>query len=117
MCKIPDYRSAQISPGTLMTQSSTDLDLLAQQIKDWGREFGFAHIGISPASNEAHALRLREWLAKQYHGDMAYMAEREGLRGEAAELHSGTIRVISARMDYLPDAENMDAVLGNPDKA
>ncbi|MDF1693109.1 MAG: tRNA epoxyqueuosine(34) reductase QueG [Zhongshania sp.] len=100
-----------------MTQTSSELDLLAQQIKDWGREFGFAHIGISPASNEAHAQRLREWLDKQYHGDMTYMAEREGLRAAPAELHTGTIRVISARMDYLPNAENMNTVLGKPDKA
>lgn len=117
MCKIPVYRSAQASTGNLMTQTSSELDLLAQQIKDWGREFGFAHIGISPASNEAHAQRLREWLDKQYHGDMTYMAEREGLRAAPAELHTGTIRVISARMDYLPNAENMNTVLGKPDKA
>lgn len=100
-----------------MTPTSADLGQLAQHIKDWGLEFGFAHIGISPASNAAHAQRLREWLAKQYHGDMAYMAEREGLRAAPDELHAGTIRVISARLDYLPNAENMAAVLDDPKKA
>ena len=100
-----------------MAPTSTDLQALAQQIKDWGSELGFAHIGISPASNDAHAQRLSEWLQKDYHGEMAYMAEREQLRASPAELHSGTIRVISARMDYLPDAEDIESILGNPDKA
>ncbi|WP_269619888.1 tRNA epoxyqueuosine(34) reductase QueG [Zhongshania sp. BJYM1] len=101
----------------MTTSSSTDLDTLAQQIKVWGQELGFAHIGISPASNEVHAKHLQNWLAKEYHGEMSYMAEREGLRAAPNELHSGTIRVISARLDYLPDSERCETVLNSPNKA
>ncbi|MBQ0796827.1 tRNA epoxyqueuosine(34) reductase QueG [Zhongshania sp.] len=100
-----------------MSITSTNLDELAQQIKAWGRELGFAHIGISPATNAAHAEHLRNWLAKQYHGDMSYMAEREGLRAAPAELLPGTVRVISARLDYLPDGENCEEILNSPSKA
>jgi epoxyqueuosine reductase len=100
-----------------MTANNTDYASLATQIKDWGQELGFAHVGISPASNEAHAARLKEWLAKQYHGDMHYMANREALRAAPDELMTGTIRVISARMDYLPDAEDCLEVLADGNKA
>jgi epoxyqueuosine reductase len=101
----------------LITPTPTDLEALAQQIKDWGRDLGFAHIGISPATNAAHAEHLRNWLAKEYHGEMAYMAEREGLRATPDDLHPGTIRVISARLDYLPGGESCDTILNTPSKA
>ena len=101
----------------MITPTPTDLEALAQQIKDWGRDLGFAHIGISPATNAAHAEHLRNWLAKEYHGEMAYMAEREGLRATPDDLHPGTIRVISARLDYLPDGESCDTILNTPSKA
>ncbi len=46
--------------------------------------------------------RLKAWLDKGYHGDMHYMAAHGTKRTRPWELVSGTLSVITARMDYLP---------------
>jgi epoxyqueuosine reductase len=79
---------------------------LAEQIKQWGLELGFAAVGIGDidlAQDEAHLLR---WLRRQYHGDMHYMARHGVKRSRPERLLPGTLRVISVRMDYLtPEAQ------------
>jgi epoxyqueuosine reductase len=92
-------------------------DSITSTIREWGTEFGFQHIGITDIDIEAHADRLSEWLGKQYHGEMGYMEGREGLRREPETLVPNAIRVISARMDYLPDNPQMQQVLDSPEQA
>ena len=48
---------------------------------------------------------------------MAYMARHGTARSRPAELVAGTLRVISARMNYWPDGEAADAVLSDPTRA
>ena len=43
-----------------------------------------------------------QWLAQGFHGDMHYMAAHGLKRARPAELVPGTVSVITARMDYLP---------------
>ncbi len=94
-----------------------DFDRLARQIKAWGRELGFDEIGITaPDLGEAEA-RLLDWLALGYHGEMAYMAAHGTRRSRPAALVPGTLRVISARMNYWPPAADAFAVLRNPLRA
>ena len=45
---------------------------------------------------------LQQWLDNGFHGDMAYMAAHGMRRARPAELVPGTVSVITARMDYLP---------------
>lgn len=45
-----------------------------------------------------------DWLARGFHGEMHYMASHGLKRARPAELVPGTVRVITARMDYLPDS-------------
>lgn len=90
---------------------------LANSLKDWARELGFAHLGISVAEPGQHAQRLRQWLDREFHGEMHYMAEREALRAAPDSLLPGTLRVISARMNYLPDGAEAESVLAQGDKA
>jgi epoxyqueuosine reductase len=45
---------------------------------------------------------LQSWLHNGWHGSMDYMARHGLRRARPAELVPGTLRVISARMDYLP---------------
>ncbi|MCL1122933.1 tRNA epoxyqueuosine(34) reductase QueG [Shewanella surugensis] len=78
------------------------LSQLALQIKEWGKELGFAQIGICDTELKSEEPTLQAWLDKGYHGEMGYMAEHGMMRARPSELHEGTIRVISARMDYLP---------------
>ena len=80
-----------------------DLDRLAENIKQWGKELGFQQIGVADiALGEAEA-RLRDWLAAGFHGEMDYMARHGAKRSRPAELVPGTVRAISARLDYLPE--------------
>jgi len=51
---------------------------------------------------------LQEWLARGFHGEMAYMAAHGLRRARPAELVPGTVSVITARMDYLPAATPED---------
>jgi epoxyqueuosine reductase len=53
---------------------------------------------------EAEA-RLQAWLAAGFHGEMDYMARHGLKRSRPAELAPGTVRAISARMDYLPQPQ------------
>lgn len=84
------------------TQNSFDLPELIRQIREWGKELGFQQIGISDTDLSKAEAHLNTWLLAGYHGDMDYMARHGNKRSRPAELEPGTIRVISARMDYLP---------------
>ncbi len=75
---------------------------LAQQIRDWGAELGFQKIGISDVDLSHAEPRLLEWLSAGCHGEMDYMAKHGAKRARPAELVPGTLRVIAARIDYLP---------------
>ena len=86
----------------VIPKADPDYTDLARDIKRWGRELGFRQVGISDVALEQAESRLRRWLAQQRHGHMDYMA-RHGLRRTRPEqLVPGTLRVIAARMDYLP---------------
>lgn len=79
------------------------LQALAARIKQWGSELGFQQIGIADTDLQQAEQHLEAWLEKGYHGEMDYM-QRHGLkRSRPALLQPGTVRVISARMDYLPE--------------
>ena len=102
------------------TPSSKPVDLphLARQIQHWGRELGFAEIGVADTGLAAEEVRLSAWLAAGRHGEMDYMARHGTRRARPAELVPGTIRVISARLDYLPrQARDASAVLAAPGRA
>ena len=80
------------------------LAALAADIKRWGAELGFAAVAISGVDLAEAEPHLLQWLAEGRHGEMDYMARHGLRRARPAELVPGTVRVISARMDYLPVA-------------
>ena len=80
----------------------TDLAQLAQQIKQWGRALGFAGVGIADGDLSVAEAGLQAWLDQGFHGEMDYMAAHGVKRSRPAELVPGTVRIISARLDYLP---------------
>ncbi|KQQ33706.1 epoxyqueuosine reductase [Duganella sp. Leaf126] len=85
-----------------MSLSESDLAQLAQRIKRWGVELGFAEIRITDIDLSHAEPGLQAWLDAGMHGEMDYMASHGMLRARPAELVPGTVRVISARMNYLP---------------
>jgi len=86
----------------------TDLAALADAIKAWGRELGFADLRIADVDLSHREAGFQAWLDKGYHGEMDYMASHGMKRARPAELVPGTVRVITARMPYLPRATSPD---------
>ena len=85
---------------------------MARRIKDWGRELGFAAVGIADGDLSAAEADLQAWLEQGFHGEMDYMARHGTRRSRPAELVPGTVRIISARLDYFPpQAADAHAVL------
>ncbi len=87
------------------TQSADPQDL-ANDIRRWGLELGFQQIGFSDIDLREAERRLDRWLDRNYHGEMSYMAHHGVKRSRPELLVPGTLSVISARMDYLADAQH-----------
>ena len=99
--------------------SSAPLDLLAltASIREWAAQLGFQQVGITDINLTEDALRLDAYLAAGYHGEMEYMASHGTMRSRPDELVPGTLRVISVRMDYLPEDTQMAQMLAQPEQA
>jgi len=81
---------------------------LLRRLEGWARELGFSQIGVAEVDLGDAEDGLRAWLAAGFHGSMAYMASHGMKRARPAELHPGALRVITARMDYLPATRGPD---------
>lgn len=85
-----------------MTSRERDWQSLAAQIATWGRELGFESVGVSDADLATEEMRLLNWLGAGRHGEMDYMARHGAARARPATLVPGTVRIITARMNYWP---------------
>ena len=72
------------------------------QVQAWGRELGFSQIGVADIDLASAEPGLAAWLDSGWHGSMDYMARHGARRARPAELVPGTLRVVTARLDYLP---------------
>ena len=110
---LPDEHCLQADPVEVMAQ-----------LRQWATTLGFSQIGVASVDLSSAEPGLLAWLARGFHGEMHYMASHGLKRARPAELVPGTVRVITARMDYLPAsvaAEGWQAVewarLQRPDAA
>jgi len=95
--------------------SAAQLERLASEIKQVGRDLGFSKLGVAAIDLEADEARLERWLTLGRHGSMHYMERHGRKRTRPAELVPGTVRVISARMSYWPDeARDAREALADP---
>lgn len=99
------------------TQKPFNVTELVQKIRQWGTELGFQQVGISGIELGDAEAELNRWLASGFHGEMDYMAQHGSKRSRPAELVPGTLSVICARMDYLPDCTEAWSVLNDPQRA
>jgi len=93
------------------TITTSDLPALKADIVRWGAELGFQQVGVSDTDLSAAEEQLREWLESDFHGDMHYMHKHGVKRSRPDELIPGTVRVISVRMDYLPEQQQFASEL------
>ena len=88
--------------------SGADGTQVLEQLRSWSAALGFSQIAVADVDLRAAEAGLLEWLRQGLHGEMSYM-QRHGLkRARPAELVPGTLRVITARMDYLPRGAGPD---------
>lgn len=98
---------AQLTPA--------ELARLAAEIKQVGIDLGFQKLGIADLDLGDDENRLQKWLAEERHGTMRYMQQHGLKRTRPQMLVPGTVRVISARMDYgSGDAADARAILSQP---
>jgi epoxyqueuosine reductase len=90
---------------------------LKHEIQNWASELGFQQLGVAGVDLSAAESRLQAWLAERFHGEMAYMARHGTRRSRPDELIPGTVRVLSARMDYLPEPQARARALLDHDSA
>ncbi|GAB4297703.1 MAG: tRNA epoxyqueuosine(34) reductase QueG [Methylophaga sp.] len=80
---------------------SDSRELLARMTR-WARSLGFQALGVSDIDLREAEDRLQHWLAKGFHGEMAFMHKHGEKRTRPELLVEGTVSVISVRMDYWP---------------
>ena len=79
-----------------------DGQALLSDLRGWAAALGFSQIGVADVDLTSAEAGLLAWLNNGFHGSMAYMAAHGLKRARPAELVPGCVRVITARMDYLP---------------
>lgn len=84
-------------------EPSVDYTSLAENIKAWGKSLGFQQVGISDLDVSQHHQALHDWLEKGYHGQMSFFERNIEKRLYPEQLHESALRIISVRMDYLPN--------------
>ncbi|HAO23931.1 MULTISPECIES: tRNA epoxyqueuosine(34) reductase QueG [unclassified Methylophaga] len=87
---------------------------LLADMQIWARSLGFQQLGVSDIDLSVAEDQLQHWLARGFHGEMDFMQRHGSLRSHPEELVPGTVRVITARMDYWPEtAADAWQVMGN----
>jgi epoxyqueuosine reductase len=82
--------------------TAEDLGKLKQDLAALARGRGFDAIGVSDVRLGADVSHFTRWLGAGLHGEMDYMWKHGSRRTHPEELVPGTVRVLSARMNYWP---------------
>ena len=96
--------------------SETELQNLANLIKQWTKELGFQAVGIVKPDLRCHKDKIEQWLAKGYHGTMSFLERNVDMRLNPDLLHPNTVRIISVRMNYLPENARFATNLQAPEQ-
>jgi epoxyqueuosine reductase len=95
-----------------------ELDELKRELVRRAAALGFGAVGVSSVELPEDERHLLKWLEQGYHGEMDYMQRHGLMRSRPQQLAPGTVRVVSVRMDYWPQAARAadqvlaDATLG-----
>jgi epoxyqueuosine reductase len=97
-----------------MAAQTIDLHAVKRELAARATTLGFAAIGVASIEIPEDERHLLRWLAEGFQGEMDYM-ERHGVtRSRPQQLAPGTVRVVSARMDYWPsESREPEAVLAD----
>lgn len=103
--------SAPAPPASTMHPGSR----LSARIRDKALELGFDAIGFCPATLGPEVrVRLQDFLANGYHGEMGWLADRTEPRSQPTALWPEARTVIALGLSYAPEGDAL-ATLQNPD--
>jgi epoxyqueuosine reductase len=92
-----------------------DLNAAKRELTVRARALGFGALGVAGITIPEDERHLLHWLAQGFHGEMHYMQRHGVMRSRPQRLSPGTVRVLSARMDYWPATARAAAdVLAQP---
>ncbi len=99
----------------MTARASLDLRSLRRELGERARALGFDALGVAGIDIPEDERHLIRWLGEGLHGEMHYMKRHGLMRSRPQQLFPGTVRVLSARMDYWPgDARDAQTVLDDP---
>lgn len=82
---------------------------LAENIKKKALEIGFTKVGIVPAEPlENETATLREWLGREFHGEMAWLAREPEKRGDPRLLFPAAKSIIVVALNYYTGHKHAD---------
>src|ERR1700726_3700616 len=101
--------------GAMTEPAGVDLHGLRRELSERARALGFDALGVASIDIPEDERHLLKWLEDGFHGEMHYMQRHGVMRSRPQQLLAGTVRVVSARMDYWPAAaHDARAVLQDP---
>ncbi|OUU78928.1 MAG: tRNA epoxyqueuosine(34) reductase QueG [Gammaproteobacteria bacterium TMED78] len=110
-----DFSNKQIIKNKLLPSELTEL---SKKIKKEGIALGFQQIGITGVDLSKDEIYLEKWLSLGRNGEMRYMSSHGKKRSRPSMIVPQTLKIISARMDYLtPESEESIKILKNKKKA
>jgi epoxyqueuosine reductase len=83
-------------------QTAEALGELKNELVALAQRRGFDALGVSDVNLGADVAHFTRWLGSGFHGEMDYMWKHGTRRTRPEELVPGTVRVLSARMNYWP---------------
>ncbi len=72
-----------------------------ERVRRKALDLGFEGFGVARATPGLWRERYRDWLKKEFHGEMAYMGRNPEKRGDPGEVLAGAKSVIALSMNYL----------------
>jgi epoxyqueuosine reductase len=91
---------------------------LKSRLLELARARGFEALGVADVALDVDAAYLDRWIDAGRHGEMNYMHKHGTKRSRPGELVPGTVRVLTARMNYWPpDGRSAGDTLADPGAA
>lgn len=87
---------------TSTNQQTLDYVELLNCLKNWSNDLGFSDIRVTDTNLSHYIEHHKQAIEQGLHGEMNYLERNQELRYQPEKLHPGTIRIICARMNYLP---------------
>jgi epoxyqueuosine reductase len=75
-----------------------------EKVRTFGFSLGFSQIGFTKADISSSEPAFLSWLAKGFHGEMEFMSKHGTKRTRPDQLVPGTLSIVSASMNYLPNS-------------